>query len=100
MTLRTVELTLRDRRLLRRKGSTAVREGVCAARNIAHERISELSTGRSYLASPGPPVVPDQVLQTMHRASPNIYAGALVEMTATLIPDLQRIAGTRHQVAI
>ncbi|UWQ29848.1 alanine--glyoxylate aminotransferase family protein [Leisingera sp. M523] len=59
-----------------------------------------ISAGRSYLAIPGPSVVPDQVLQAMHRASPNIYAGDLVEMTATLIPDLQRIARTRHQVAI
>ncbi len=59
-----------------------------------------LSAGRSYLAIPGPSVVPDQVLQAMHRASPNIYAGELVEMTETLIPDLRRVARTRHHVAI
>lgn len=59
-----------------------------------------VSAGRSYLAIPGPSVVPDQVLQAMHRASPNIYAGELVEMTATLIPDLRRVARTQHQVAI
>ncbi|UWQ25891.1 aminotransferase class V-fold PLP-dependent enzyme [Leisingera aquaemixtae] len=59
-----------------------------------------VSAGRSYLAIPGPSVIPDQVLQAMHRASPNIYAGELVEMTATLIPDLRRVARTQHQVAI
>ncbi|CUH99791.1 pyridoxal-phosphate-dependent aminotransferase family protein [Leisingera aquaemixtae] len=59
-----------------------------------------VSAGRSYLAIPGPSVIPDQVLQAMHRASPNIYAGELVEMTAALIPDLRRVARTQHQVAI
>ncbi|KIC14793.1 pyridoxal-phosphate-dependent aminotransferase family protein [Leisingera sp. ANG-Vp] len=59
-----------------------------------------VSAGRSYLAIPGPSVVPDQVLQAMHRASPNIYAGELIEMTATLIPDLRRVARTRHHAAI
>ena len=55
-----------------------------------------LSAGRSYLAIPGPSVIPDQVLQAMHRPSPNIYAGELVDMTATLIPDLRRVARTKH----
>ncbi|KIC12336.1 septum site-determining protein [Leisingera sp. ANG-M1] len=59
-----------------------------------------VSAGRSYLAIPGPSVVPDQVLQAMHRASPNIYAGELIEMTATLIPDLRRVARTQHHAAI
>ncbi|WP_027244377.1 pyridoxal-phosphate-dependent aminotransferase family protein [Leisingera daeponensis] len=58
------------------------------------------AAGRSYLAIPGPSVIPDQVLQAMHRPSPNIYAGELVEMTATLIPGLRRVARTQHQVAI
>ncbi|WP_291733251.1 aminotransferase class V-fold PLP-dependent enzyme [Leisingera sp. F5] len=59
-----------------------------------------VSAGRPYLAIPGPSVVPDPVLQAMHRPSPNIYAGELVEMTATLIPDLRRVARTAHQAAI
>lgn len=59
-----------------------------------------LSAGRSYLAIPGPSVIPDAVLRAMHRASPNIYAGELVDMTATLIPDLKRVARTQHEVAI
>ncbi|WP_324753479.1 pyridoxal-phosphate-dependent aminotransferase family protein [Roseovarius sp. Pro17] len=59
-----------------------------------------LSGGRSYLAIPGPSVVPDRVLNAMHRASPNIYAGALIDMVQTLIPDLKRVARTQHHVAI
>ncbi|AUQ99726.1 pyridoxal-phosphate-dependent aminotransferase family protein [Phaeobacter inhibens] len=59
-----------------------------------------LAAGRGYLAIPGPSVIPDAVLQAMHRPSPNIYAGELVEMTATLIPDLRRVARTEHNVAI
>ncbi|MEO8244225.1 MAG: aminotransferase class V-fold PLP-dependent enzyme [bacterium] len=57
------------------------------------------SPGRSYLAIPGPSVLPDRVLQAMHRASPNIYEGALIDMVAGLWPDLRRLAGTRHHVA-
>ncbi|AML51583.1 pyridoxal-phosphate-dependent aminotransferase family protein [Falsihalocynthiibacter arcticus] len=59
-----------------------------------------LANGRHYLAIPGPSVMPDRVLQAMHQPAPNIYTGALVEMVATLIPDLKAIAGTRHRAAI
>lgn len=59
-----------------------------------------LAQGREYLAIPGPSVVPDAVLQAMHRPSPNIYSGELVEMTHAIFPDLKRLAGTRHNVAI
>ncbi|MFY1706429.1 pyridoxal-phosphate-dependent aminotransferase family protein [Tritonibacter scottomollicae] len=60
----------------------------------------KLSSGRSYLAIPGPSIMPDEVLQAMHRASPNIYAGELVDMTNTLPPDLRKVARTEHHVAI
>ncbi len=59
-----------------------------------------LAGGRSYLAIPGPSVVPDRVLSAMHRASPNIYQGALIDMVDTLIPDLKRVARTDAHVAI
>ncbi len=59
-----------------------------------------LSQGRHYLAIPGPSVAPDRVLQAMHRPSPNIYRGELVDMVATLVPDLKTIAGTAHNVAM
>jgi alanine-glyoxylate transaminase/serine-glyoxylate transaminase/serine-pyruvate transaminase len=56
--------------------------------------------GRPYLAIPGPSVMPDRVLNAMHRASPNIYAGALVDITESLIPDLRAVACTTGDVAI
>lgn len=58
------------------------------------------SGGRSYLAIPGPSVMPDEVLRAMHRAAPNIYAGELVEMTESLLPDLRYVARTSGKVAI
>ncbi|MBD0865464.1 MAG: aminotransferase class V-fold PLP-dependent enzyme [Rhodobacteraceae bacterium] len=61
---------------------------------------TSLANGRSYLAIPGPSVIPDAVLQAMHRPAPNIYEGGLVAMTETLFPDLKRVARTRHHVAI
>lgn len=59
-----------------------------------------LANGRQYLAIPGPSVVPDEVLQAMHRPSPNIYAGELVDMVPGLVTDLCKIARTQHNVAI
>lgn len=58
------------------------------------------SGGRPYLAIPGPSVIPDPVLQAMHRPSPNIYAGELLTLTDSLVPDLKAVAGTEHHVAI
>ncbi|MEM9550949.1 MAG: aminotransferase class V-fold PLP-dependent enzyme [Pseudomonadota bacterium] len=59
-----------------------------------------LAQGREYLAIPGPSVVPDAVLRSMHRGAPNIYDGDLVAMTHGLIPDLASIARTQHNTAI
>lgn len=59
-----------------------------------------VAQGREYLAIPGPSVVPDKVLQAMHRPSPNIYEGELSDMTDGIIPDLRRVARTRHHAAI
>ncbi|MCR8722960.1 pyridoxal-phosphate-dependent aminotransferase family protein [Frigidibacter sp. ROC022] len=59
-----------------------------------------LSQGRSYLAIPGPSVMPDRVLSAMHRAAPNIYEGELHRVTASLMPDLRTLAGTRAHVAM
>ncbi|WP_294606162.1 pyridoxal-phosphate-dependent aminotransferase family protein [uncultured Roseovarius sp.] len=59
-----------------------------------------LSQGRPYLAIPGPSVMPEEVLRAMHRSAPNIYEGALIEMTAGLIPDLTAVARTKGRVAI
>jgi alanine-glyoxylate transaminase / serine-glyoxylate transaminase / serine-pyruvate transaminase len=59
-----------------------------------------LSNGRQTLAIPGPSIMPDRVLNAMHRAAPNIYTGELIEMTASLIPDLRGVARTVHQATI
>ncbi|WP_299611767.1 aminotransferase class V-fold PLP-dependent enzyme [uncultured Tateyamaria sp.] len=56
--------------------------------------------GREYLAIPGPSVMPDAVLQAMHRAAPNIYAGEIVDIAASLVPDLKRVARTDGHVAM
>lgn len=59
-----------------------------------------LANGRHYLAIPGPSVMPDPVLQAMHRPAPNIYTGELVETAHSLVPDLKTIAGTSGNVAM
>jgi aspartate aminotransferase-like enzyme len=55
-----------------------------------------LANGRHYLAIPGPSVMPDRVLQAMHRPAPNIYTGQLVDMVAGLVPDLKAVARTER----
>jgi alanine-glyoxylate transaminase/serine-glyoxylate transaminase/serine-pyruvate transaminase len=59
-----------------------------------------LANGRHYLAIPGPSVMPDRVLQAMHRPAPNIYTGELVDMVASLVPDLKAVARTEGNVAM
>lgn len=59
-----------------------------------------LANGRQYLAIPGPSVMPDRVLQAMHRASPNIYTGPLIDMTQTIVTDLKAVARTSNDVAM
>ncbi|MFK7869861.1 MAG: alanine--glyoxylate aminotransferase family protein [Roseobacter sp.] len=61
---------------------------------------ADLSSGRGYLAIPGPSVMPDEVLQAMHRAAPNIYAGELIDMMPGITRDLKRVARTDFNVAI
>ena len=59
-----------------------------------------VSSGQNYLAIPGPSVIPEEVLRSMHRASPNIYEGELIEITESLIPDLNHVARSSGHVAI
>jgi alanine-glyoxylate transaminase / serine-glyoxylate transaminase / serine-pyruvate transaminase len=59
-----------------------------------------LNFGRHQLAIPGPSVIPERVLAAMHRASPNIYEGEIVELTESLLPDLRAVARTQHKSAI
>ena len=62
--------------------------------------MTNLNFGRTQLAIPGPSIIPDRVLQSMHRASPNIYEGELIDLVRGLVPDLRAVARTRHDVAI
>ena len=59
-----------------------------------------VSLGQTYLAIPGPSVIPEAVLRSMHRAAPNIYEGELIEITESLIPDLNYVARSSGNVAI
>jgi alanine-glyoxylate transaminase/serine-glyoxylate transaminase/serine-pyruvate transaminase len=59
-----------------------------------------LNHGRTLLAIPGPSVIPERVLNAMHRASPNIYEGELIDLTASIYPDLQSIARTEGAAVI
>ena len=59
-----------------------------------------LAQGRPYLAIPGPSTVPDRVLRAMHRASPDIYEGELIDLCTGLIPSLRAVARTSHHATI
>ncbi|WP_413720284.1 pyridoxal-phosphate-dependent aminotransferase family protein [Silicimonas sp. MF1-12-2] len=59
-----------------------------------------LGNGRTYLAIPGPSVMPERVIRAMMRAAPNIYHGELPDMMPDLIRDLKSVARTRHNAAI
>jgi alanine-glyoxylate transaminase / serine-glyoxylate transaminase / serine-pyruvate transaminase len=57
-----------------------------------------LQFGRPMVAIPGPSIVPDRVLNAMHRPMANIYDGELVEMTNRLKQELPAIARTTADV--
>ena len=59
-----------------------------------------LNFGRTQLAIPGPSIIPERVLSAMHRPSPNIYHGELIDLVDTLYPDLKAVARTKHHCAI
>jgi alanine-glyoxylate transaminase/serine-glyoxylate transaminase/serine-pyruvate transaminase len=45
-------------------------------------------------------MAPERVLRAMHRPSPNIYHGELVDLTHSLIPDLKAVARTEGHATI
>jgi len=53
-----------------------------------------LRHGRPVVAIPGPSMIPDAVLQAMHRPMPNIYEGELVDVAMSVLSDLKPIART------
>ena len=58
-----------------------------------------MDTGRHYLAIPGPSVMPERVLNAMHRGAPNIYSGELVGTVETCLEDLRVLAGAKREPA-
>ena len=59
-----------------------------------------LANGLTYLAIPGPSVMPDRVLRAMHRAAPNIYYGELLDMMPGITSRLKSVARTEAHVAM
>lgn len=49
---------------------------------------------------PGPSVIPDRVLGAMHMSMPNIYEGALVDVSKSIFDDLPAVARTSGPVFI
>ncbi|MEQ9038029.1 MAG: aminotransferase class V-fold PLP-dependent enzyme [Silicimonas sp.] len=59
-----------------------------------------LGNGRTYLAIPGPSVMPERVIRAMMRSAPNIYNGELPDMLPGLIRDLKSVARTAHHASV
>jgi len=59
-----------------------------------------LAFGRDILAMPGPSIIPDRVLQAMHRPAPDIYGNDLAELTDQLKTDLSAVARTKGETLI
>ncbi len=56
-----------------------------------------VANGRPLLATPGPTNIPDRVLQAMMRPAEELHAEAIVDLTFTLLGDLQRLFRTSGQ---
>lgn len=61
---------------------------------------TSLSSGRDLVMTPGPSIMPDLVLSAMHRTAPNIYEGELIDITDSILSDLEALAGTQGQAAL
>src|SRR5947199_6504826 len=57
-----------------------------------------LRNGREFLSIPGPTTVPDEVLSAMHRPAIDIYAGELLNITASCLGDLRKVFRTNSLV--
>lgn len=59
-----------------------------------------VSNGRIHLASPGPSIIPEKVLQAMHRPAPDIYEGEIIDTTESILKDLAAFANTSGEVVM
>ena len=53
-----------------------------------------LANGREFVLIPGPSILPDRVLNAMHRAAMDIYAGPMLDVTDDCQRGLKRIFNT------
>jgi alanine-glyoxylate transaminase/serine-glyoxylate transaminase/serine-pyruvate transaminase len=60
----------------------------------------KLNRGRTVTSMPGPSVIPDRVLSAMHVSMPNIYDGALVDISKSVFAELPAVARTTGQAFI
>ena len=56
-----------------------------------------LARGRPLVMTPGPSVVPDEVLAAMHRPMPNIYEGDIVDLIYRTLDQLKPLVRTQHR---
>lgn len=59
-----------------------------------------LRHGRPMVSIPGPSVIPDRVLNAMHRPMPNIYEGDLIDLSFSVLDDLPKVARTSQPVFV
>ena len=62
--------------------------------------VIELSAGPEIVAIPGPSVVPNRVLNAMHRPMPDIYDGELLSVTDEVFDALPALAGTDQRALV
>jgi alanine-glyoxylate transaminase/serine-glyoxylate transaminase/serine-pyruvate transaminase len=62
--------------------------------------VTSLSAGPEIVAIPGPSVMPDRVLNAMHRAMPDIYSGELTEVIDEVFDTLPAIARTASRAFV
>jgi alanine-glyoxylate transaminase/serine-glyoxylate transaminase/serine-pyruvate transaminase len=59
-----------------------------------------VSRGRTVLATPGPTILPDEVLSAMHRQPIDLYGSAMEDITQGCLSDLRSLFGTEGSVYI
>ena len=65
-----------------------------------HSTEHSLAAGPEIVAIPGPSIIPDRVLNAMHRAMPDIYAGELTEVIDEVFEALPAVARTTSRVFV
>lgn len=59
-----------------------------------------LANGREFVLIPGPSILPDRVLNAMHKAAMDIYAGPMLDVTADCQKGLKRVFNTQGDTYI